>query len=121
MEKLEKTVYYYKTYDGEIFETKEAAEDHELRLCHKRIYANRKNYAEFEIFKVENEYELRAIFKNNMEYINELNIKSYPAIFCYSWDDNAEKRRYMLLEDLIKSYEETAKALKEINDINYWR
>ena len=53
MEKLEKTVYYYKACDGEIFETKEAAEAHEFRLCHRRIYANRKNYAEFDIFKVE--------------------------------------------------------------------
>lgn len=121
MEKLEKTVYYYKAYDGEIFETKEAAETHEQRLCHKRIYANRKNYAEFEILKVENEYELRAIFMFDMKRIEDLKITSYPAIFACSWDDNDKRYRYMLLEDLIKSYEETVKALKEINDINYWR
>ena len=75
MEKLEKTVYYYKACDGEIFETEEGAKQHEFRLCHKRIYANRKKYAEFEIFKVENEYELKAIFKNTMKYINELDIQ----------------------------------------------
>ena len=121
MEKLEKTVYYYKACDGEIFETKEAAEDHELRLCHKRIYANRKNYAEFEIFKVENEYELRAIFKNNMEQFDDIKITSYPAIFACSWDKIDKRYRYILLDDLIKNYEEAAKALKEINDINYWR
>ena len=118
MEKLEKTVYYYKACDGNIFETKKAAEEHELGLCHKKIYVNRKEYDKYKIFKVENEYELRALFMFTTE---QLKITSYPAIFACSWDDNDKRYRYMLLEDLIKSYEETVKALKEINDINYWR
>ena len=121
MEKLEKTVYYYKACDGETFETKEAAETHEQRLCHRQIYANRKNYAEFEILKVENEYELRAIFMFITEQIDDIKITSYPTILACSWDDNDKRYRYILLDDIIKKYKKKVKALKEINDINYWR
>ena len=121
MEKLEKTIYCYRTYDGEIFKTEEAAKQHELELCHKRIYVNRKDYDKYKIFKVENEYELRAIFMFITEQIDDIKITSYPTILACSWDDNDKRYRYILLDDLIKKYEEKVKALKEINDINYWR
>ena len=121
MEKIEKINYYYKTYDGEIFETEEAAKQHELGLCHKKIYTNRKNYDEYKIFKLENEYELRAIFMFITEEIDDIKVTSYPTIFACSWNSNDKKYRYILLDDLIKKYEEKVKALKEISDINYWR